>query len=257
MTATKNRNWSQETIVSEIQTWSRDGRPLYSHFMRQNFQELLAAGIRYFGSWKLAVQSAGLPYDAVRKYKKWTKESIVSTIQELRQQGVDLSFRSMMLSAYAPMVYAAIRTKYFGSWRIALEAAGLPAEDIYRYRSWDESSILDEIRQLNEKGIDLSSKKMDETENSLIATARRRFGSWEKAVTRAGLDYNDIRRRQRWTREKVVSRIQELLQEHPDLRGIDARRLDPSLFAAACKPRLFGNWSKALESAKANTALVS
>ena len=175
--------------------------------MRQNYQELLAAGIRYFGTWRTAIEAAGIPYDSVRKYRDWSKERIIETIQRLEKDGVDLSFRSMMLSASTPRwSMPSIRPNHFGSWKDALTAAGLAPEEIYRYRSWDDESIISEIRRLNDEGADLSSKKMDETANPLIATARRRFGNWGAAVERAGIDYSAIRRRRRWTSELVLQR---------------------------------------------------
>jgi hypothetical protein len=218
--------------------------------VRKNFQELLAAGIRYFGNWQAAVAAAGIVYDDVRKYQNWSKPVIVVKIQELYQQGVDLSFRSMMLSKYNSMVYAAIRPNHFGSWKSALTAAGLAPEDIYRYRSWDEETIIGEIRKLKSQGADLSSKTMDETANPLIATARRRFGNWGNAVEKAGIDYDSVRRRRRWSREQIVEGIQELRQQGVRLQSGEVRQKAPALFAAACKPRFFGSWRKALQAAQ-------
>jgi hypothetical protein len=249
-----NKSWSSDLVQEEIRTWHAEGNPLYSHHMRKNYQELLAAGIRYFGSWRKAVESTGISYDDIRRYRDWSKERIISTIRTLRRQNVDLSFRAMMLSKYAPMVYAAIRPNHFGSWKSALEEAGLEAEEIYRYRSWDDDSILSEIKRLNEEGVDLSSKKMDETANPLIATARRRFGNWGAAVERAGLDYTKIRRRRRWDKGTIVSEIRSLKAQGQDLRSGEVRRHSPALFAAACKPRFFGSWSKAMEAAEAAPA---
>jgi biotin operon repressor len=245
----KNRKWSKELVLDEIRAWHAAGKPLYSHNVRQNFQELLAAGIRYFGNWQNAVTAAGFPYENVRKYQNWSKELIVKKIQELYRQGVDLSFRAMMLSKYNSMVYAAIRPNHFGSWKAALEASGLAAEEIYRYRSWDESKILEEIRKLKRMGADLSSKSMDETANPLIATARRRFGNWANAVEKAGIDYDSVRRRRRWTREQIVEGIRELRDKGVRMQSGDVRQHAPALFAAACKPRFFGSWSQALKAA--------
>jgi hypothetical protein len=245
----RNKNWNEASVTEEIRLWHESAKPLYSHYMRQNYQELLAAGVRYFGTWRAAVESAGIPYDSVRKYRDWSKERIVDTIQRLQQDGVDLSFRSMMLSKYAPMVYAAIRPNHFGSWKDALSAAGLAPDEVYRYRSWDDASILSEIRRLKEEGADLSSKKMDETANPLIATARRRFGNWGTAVERAGIDYNAIRRRRRWTHELILQEIRQLHTAGSDLRSGEIRHQNPALFAAACKVRFFGSWTKALEAA--------
>src|SRR5277367_1386662 len=151
MNEQRNKNWNEQLVTEEIRAWQEVGKPLYSHFMRQNYQELLAAGIRYFGTWRAAIEAAGIPYDSVRKYRDWSKERITETIKRLGKDGVDLSFRSMMLSKYAPMVYASIRPNHFGSWKDALIASGLAPEEIYRYRSWDDDSILSEIRRLRKK----------------------------------------------------------------------------------------------------------
>ncbi|MGF1678067.1 MAG: homing endonuclease associated repeat-containing protein [Candidatus Methylacidiphilales bacterium] len=245
----KNKKWSAQLVLDEIRSWETEGKALYSHHVRQEFQELLAAGIRYYGSWKSAVEAAGIPYQDVRKYQNWSKDLIVQKIQELRQQGVDLSFRSMMLSRFNSMVYAAIRPNHFGSWKAALSAAGLPPDEIYRYRSWDEDTILSEIRKLKEQGADLSSKTMDETSNPLIATARRRFGNWGNAVEKAGIDYSAIRRRRRWTCDDIIEGILELRSQGVKMQSNDVRKASPALFAAACKPRFFGTWSKALSAA--------
>ncbi len=248
----KNKKWSAALVVEEIKNWHTSGKPLYSHYVRKNFQELLAAGIRYYGNWQAAVETAGITYEEVRKYNHWSKELIVKKIQALYSQGVDLSFRAMMLSKYNSMVYAAIRPNHFGSWKAALAGAGLAPEEIYRYRSWDEDSILDEIRRLQSQGADLSSKTMDETANPLIATARRRFGNWGNAVERAGIDYTAVRRRRRWTCEQIVEGIRELESKGVKMQSGDVRKEAPALFAAACKPRFFGTWSKALAAARSN-----
>ncbi|QSR84146.1 homing endonuclease associated repeat-containing protein [Methylacidimicrobium sp. B4] len=244
-----NREWSEEILLREIRAWRRQGRPLYSHYMRQHYQELLAAGIRYFGSWEKAVETAGISYAEVRRYQRWSKKSIVEKIRALHAQGADLSFRALMLSPYAPMVYAAIRPVYFGSWKDALLAAGLAPADIYRYRSWKDADILREIRRLHAEGADLSSKHMDEQANSLIATARRRFGCWGAAVERAGLDYAKIRKRKRWSEAEIIEQIRALQAQGVPLTSTEVRNREPSLFAAACKRRFFGSWRQAIQSA--------
>ena len=245
----KNLRWSAERVIAEIRQWKDQGQPLYANFVRQNFQELLAAAIRYYGSWQKALESADIPYTDVRKYRRWSKDSIIQEIQQLSSQGVDLSFRAMALSQHNAMVYAAIRPKYFGNWRTALEAAGLASEEIYRYRSWEQDGILEEIRRLQSEGVDLSSKAMDESSNRLIATARRRFGNWGKALESAGIDYDNVRRRKRWTRENLVEGILDLKRQGVKLITPEVKRANPSLFAAACKKHFYGTWKKALKAA--------
>ena len=245
----RNLRWSADRVVSEIRDWKEKGQPLYANFVRKNFQELLAAAIRYHGNWQKALEAADIAYTDVRKYRRWSKETIIQEIQQLASHGFDLSFRAMALSQYNAMVYAAIRPKYFGNWRTALEAAGLASEEIYRYRSWEQDGILEEIRRLNAEGVDLSSKAMDESSNRLIATARRRFGNWGKALESAGIDYDDVRRRKRWTRENLVQGILDLKRQGVKLITPEVKRANPSLFAAACKKHFYGTWKKALKAA--------
>ena len=101
MNVQRNKNWNEQLVTEEIRAWQELGKPLYSHYMRQNYQELLAAGIRYFGTWRAAIEASGIPYDSVRKYRDWSKERIVETIQRLEKDGVDLSFTKDALIAIA------------------------------------------------------------------------------------------------------------------------------------------------------------
>ncbi|QSR88202.1 hypothetical protein IT6_07370 [Methylacidiphilum caldifontis] len=247
----KNKEWTEAVVIEEIKKWHEAGKPLFSHYMRKHYQELLAAAVRYFGNWGKAVNAAGLSYDEIRRYRAWSKEKIIQMIQQLYRQGTDLSFRAMMLGEYAPMVYAAIRPNYFGSWKNALLAAGLAPEDIYRYKTWKNENILEEIRRLYNKGADLSSKQMEKNASSLIAIARRRFGSWSAAIEQAGLNYDAIRNRKRWSKELIIQGIRSLKDQGIPLTSTRIREVDPSLFAAACKKRFFGSWKKAVQSALA------
>jgi hypothetical protein len=90
---------------------------------------------------------------------------------------------------------------------------------------------------------------MDESSNKLIATARRRFGNWGRALEKAGINYSDVRRRKRWTRENLVEGILELKKQGVKLITPEVKRANPSLFAAACKKHFFGTWKKALRAA--------
>ena len=123
----RNLKWTSDLVLAEIRAWQAKQEPLYANHVRLHYQELLAASIRYFGSWAKAVETAGIPYEKVRKYRKWSQDLIVQEIRELHARGIDLSFRAMALSQHNAMVYAAIRPKYFGSWKAALEAAGFLA----------------------------------------------------------------------------------------------------------------------------------
>ncbi|MDZ4742917.1 MAG: hypothetical protein SGI98_05800 [Verrucomicrobiota bacterium] len=241
---------TRSQIIHEINTRKENNIPLYAHYIKKNTPKLITSSVKEFGGWKEAVMAAGIEYDHVRKYKNWTKESIIEEIHTLRNQGIDLSFRSMMLSKHASLVYAAIRPRRFGSWRKALLSAGLPATDIYRYRSWNNEDIISEIKRLAVLSTDMSSKKMDESYNALISTARRRFGSWASALARAGVEYEAIRKRRRWSKDKILMEIKRLHQSGQSLSSRSIRENYPSLYSAACKNNFFGSWTLAMEGSK-------
>ena len=179
----------------------------YAH-IAQDQVALLRAATRYFGSWRLAVEYAGLNYEDIRRYKTWTRDRILERIQELHAKGEDLSWRHVSTKIDPQLAAAATKRKHFGSWRGAVSAAGLDYGLIRRYREWDEDTITSQLRELHAKGVDLNAKSMEEYDITLITAARRRFDSWDKALTAAGLDYKKIVLRSPFKRRRQVGAVE-------------------------------------------------
>ena len=70
-------------------------------------------------------------------------------------------------------------------------------------------SVLQEIRLEYEAGIDISYSKIEKSNLSLLRRACKIFGNWETAITRAGIDYNIIRKYNKWTKELIIEKIKE------------------------------------------------
>lgn len=186
------RKWSKQSIASEIVQMYESGEDLNYASIAQEQVALLRAATRYFGSWRAAIEFAGLSYEDIRKYKMWTRDRILERIRELYTQGEDLSWRHISTKIDPQLAAAATKRKHFGSWRNAIHAAGLQYGDIRRYREWDENAVIERVRELHAQGKNLNAKSMEELDITLITAARRRFDSWDKALTAAGLDYKDI-----------------------------------------------------------------
>lgn len=186
------RKWSKESIALEIRSMFESGENLnYAHIAQEQVA-LLRAATRYFGSWRLAIEFAGLNYEEIRRYKSWTRERILERIRELHSKGEDLSWRHISTQIDPQLAAAATKRKHFGSWRSAVTAAGLDYGSIRRYREWDEETIKSKVNELFAQGVDLNAKNMEEYDITLITAARRRFDSWDKALTASGLDYKKI-----------------------------------------------------------------
>ena len=112
-----NRKWSKELILNEILN-------LKEVSAKQNQLQhsgLYGAAIRYFGSWKNAVEAAGLNYTHVRKNKKsgyWTEAIIIESILTLPKK-----HSSFVRRNHADLYNGALR--FFGSWEKAVSSAGL------------------------------------------------------------------------------------------------------------------------------------
>jgi hypothetical protein len=181
--------------LQEIRRLHDEGAELYYSAAERNHLNLVRAAAWHFGTWRLAVEQAGLDYESLSRYRRWSRERVVERIRELHQQGADLSWRAVSTEVDPPLAAAALRSNGFVSWREAIAAAGLKIEETARYRYWDENLVLKEIKRLQRSGVPLSSKHMQDNNQSLFCAARRRFGSWDNALNAAGLDHTKIRLR--------------------------------------------------------------
>lgn len=240
--------WTRAMVASEIKRLHEMGVDLSWTSMRAEYGYLLAAASRYFGGWQEAIEFVGLDYGEIRRVDAWDESKILQAIQELYKQGFDLSLRNMVAhKENSKLTYAASR--HFESWKKAIEEAGLDYDSIARQKTWSQEEIEETILKLYREGEDLSSKQMDITHQPLISAARKRFGTWEKAIFHVGLDYDEIRKREHWTREKILVRIQKLSEEGESLRSTYILKRYPALYAATQKKRYFGGWINAVQAA--------
>jgi hypothetical protein len=196
--------WTKDAIAAEIVNRYATGEPLT--YTGVQGTSLLSAAMRHFGSWAAAVAYAGLDYDQIRRYRSWSRERIVDRIRELQVQGADLSWNNVSTVVDPQLASAATKKKYFGSWREALEAAGLDYATVRRYQEWTDDRVLCKVRDFHANGTVLNAKSVTQDDICLITAARRRFESWPQTLTAAGLDYNEIVQRAVFRRKRSERR---------------------------------------------------
>jgi hypothetical protein len=256
----KRQRWSRERIVQEIRRLHAQGIPLNMASVRRVFPSLVATACsrRYFGSWKAAIEAARFDYDKVVRIKRWTPEKVLAEIQALYQQGADL--RPSAVAKHHQTLLVAAR-KRFGTWAKAVKAAGIDYEAYLRrqHQEWveaDKRYIIEEIRRLYREG------RIDELSGAwrhhltLFRKARHRFGSWKAAIEAAGLNYEAIVSRRKWTKESILREIQRLYAEGKDLSVTAMQRNYPNLLAIAQSPYYFGSWQAAIEAAGLDYELI-
>lgn len=114
---------------------------------------------------------------------------------------------------------------------------------------WDKDKILTMIEYLKGGRKDLSYNSVARENQDLISAANYHFGSWREAVVAAGIDYeNEVRKKPKWSTDKVIRTIQEAHEAGVDLSWSSiVNNGDYSGMAyAAIRPRCFGSWDNAL-----------
>jgi len=186
-----SRVWTQEKLVAQIQQLHEEGADLSPTSMQHTHSALFASArsSSHFGSWRAAIEAAGLDYGTFKRVKQqWTREEILLRIRELNAQGHDLldpRFKTRHRSLYL----AACAHRYFGSWKRAVEAAGLDHEQMREGRVWTPARILRTIRELAAQNKPLGWAFIEEHEPGIYRAARRKenFGSWAGALRAAGV----------------------------------------------------------------------
>ncbi len=228
----------------------------------------------------------------------WDRDSLVkllvnfnknSPIKTLRSMGVTRApYADPILSSLAGrptsrkfLHYAA--THRFGSWNTALRASGIDPIPTAYNKFWNKTLIVEAIQALRQAGHPLTVLSIwrDRTRNTrrilfrstgkattgsaLHDAARRYFGSWDAALTKAGIKSELVKEKPFWTEKKIVRSIKLLHRDGVKLNsgtlGLDAtrttalkiqqsigkKRVGRSLVAGAY--RLFGSWDRALYAA--------
>ncbi|HEY1683448.1 MAG TPA: hypothetical protein VGG19_01680 [Tepidisphaeraceae bacterium] len=117
---------------------------------------------------------------------------------------------------------------------------------------WDKRAILRKLRQLHRSGAPLSYNAMTKSMQPLLSASAYHFGSYHSAVEKAGIDYTQITRRPRWTKQAIIRIIKKARRDSQDLHWSAVTKRNDELSRAAfaaLQPRLFARWDRALHAA--------
>jgi|UniRef100_A0A7C3US16 hypothetical protein len=181
----KKTRWSKELVIEKIKELKAKGEPLNLSYIRKKHFILLYPTYRYIGSWEKAITLAGLNYDEIRKNRRWTKELVKKEIRALYRQKIPLTQGSVW-RANRKLIGAAKR--FFNSWPEALRAAGFDPEKILGKYKWSKERVLEEIRRLKRKKVNISTTTaVRQICRPLHIAAIKFFGSWRNAVIATGI----------------------------------------------------------------------
>lgn len=118
-------------VLKEIRKRARKGLPLDDRSMRKDDRRLFRSGRCRFGGWREALEAAGFDYHQIMLEKPgctWSRRRVVKEILDRAAKKKALNLTGLYREGQRKL-YAA-GCKYFGSWRKAVEAAGLDYDRI-------------------------------------------------------------------------------------------------------------------------------
>src|SRR5215217_2276312 len=186
----------------------------------------------------------------------WDRPRIKAELKRLYRAGQNLSYNALAKRKQSLVSAAAY---HFGSYRSAIEAAAIDYADVSRRPRWTKQAIIRLIKQARRDGQDLHwsavTRRRDELGRAAFASLQPRlFGRWDRALSAAGLDADDVSRYRRWDRNTVAFELRARAQDDEPLNSGAIQRDDSGLHAAAV--RHFGSYDRALRAAKVNPDAV-
>ncbi|HOX28083.1 MAG TPA: hypothetical protein PLQ76_02890 [bacterium] len=172
--------------------------------------------------------------------KLFTRELLIEEIRGRSRKGGAIRFPEVRDdTSFEDAVY-----EEFGSWSNAFIAAGVnPKTKLLNY--WTEDEVIKRLQQIAHRDEPINTLSLEINHPRLWNAARRLFGNIEKAINKAGFQYENVRKRYSWNEDEITNRIRIMFDEGEDISQISMMKKDSRLLASGQK--LFGAWSRAVE----------
>jgi hypothetical protein len=241
--------WDKPTILASLKKLHKQGADLSYNGLAKKQQSLVSAAAYHFGSYRLAVEKAGIDYAEVVRRPRWTKAAIIKQIKDAKRAGKELHWSAITKrrDELGKAAFASLQPRLFGSWDRALHAAGLDADDINRYRKWTRESVVSEMKARHREAEPMNSGAVQRDDPGLHAAAVRHFTGYDQALVAAKIDPVKVRQRKVWDRSDVIAGLKSAKRAGKHLSDSAIRREQPALYGAAV--RLFGSFTAAREAA--------
>ena len=241
--------WDKPKILAALKRLHKAGAALSYNALAKGQQSLVSAAAYHFGSYRSAVEQAGIDYAEVVRRPRWTKAGIVRLIKEARRADEPLHWSAITKrrDELGKAAFASLQPRLFGSWDQALHAAGLEADDVNRYRKWTKESVVGELKARSRGEAPMNSGAVQRADPGLHAAAVRHFAGYDQALRAAKLDPDKVRQRKVWDKADVTRGLRAARKAGRHLSDSSVRREQPALYGAAV--RLFGSFTAAREAA--------
>jgi hypothetical protein len=186
----------------------------------------------------------------------WSEKSILRELRRLHKSGADLAYTRIAKKNQSLLSAAAY---HFGSYRDAIAKAGIDYRAVLQRPRWTKQNIIALIKQARREGRDLHWSAVTKRKSPLKLAAfaslqPRLFGSWDRALTAAGLDADEIAAYIKWDRNLICFELRSRFKDDDSVNSGAVQKEYASLHAAAV--RYFGVYDNALKASGIDPAEV-
>jgi hypothetical protein len=184
--------WTRDAIIRAIRAEHRKGtRITAAGLVKAGRSDLAGALRREFATIEQARRAARVavtPHKSIHApfVKVWDEATVIAAIEDRVVDGHSLAFSRI------PNRLARAAARYFGSWRAAIEAAGMDYEEVRLHKRWDNETLLSEVRKLAVRQPNMTLGELRGT--ALGAALYARFGGPSAAAKRVGIVGWPVRR---------------------------------------------------------------
>jgi hypothetical protein len=220
---------TRDELLEEIHRLADGNTPPTSAQMKAEGKYSTGTYHRRFGSWNNAIREAG--YEPIER-QNIPENELISEIQRLGDTKRPPTLLEMARGKFGQTTYL----NKFGSWRAAVRKAGY--EDTVTRLEWSDESLLNEIHRLAEGDSPPTQHKMTQEGELSVAKYQARWGTWNKAVKKAGYEPNA---EQNISKERLIGALQQLAEDlgHPP-RANEVR--EQGKHPVATYEQKFGSW---------------
>ncbi|TWU43911.1 hypothetical protein Q31b_14430 [Novipirellula aureliae] len=280
-------NYETEQDVLEAIRYRLDHQyslaPLDLYYGSRSDLRLWKKAFELFGSWRNAVKKAGGNSRQIREASQTPFSTTAKVTAELKKRnrgGRSLAREQLCQNEIDKQLYC-MASGFFGTWQAAVRASGQDPKAYHQFnlepirKYVTEKQVVDEIRKRQKKDQPINVRGLthgDATDQPLLYSARKLFGSWQAAIEAAGIEYDSVVHKQQdyeamkkrtyrtyESRDEVIAELQRRHKEgiplnHRAVSHGDDDIRDSALILTAEK--FYGDWDKALLAAGIDLASV-
>lgn len=246
--------WTEDSLVSRIEELYSEGVDLRTSKIQQTkHRKVYRAACSRFKDWRKALSRAGIKYEqleaAVREKRK---QQLLLDIKQAYDAGVKLNSNSIKANKQYSRLYWGATSFYKGRmfWEKALYDAGIDPDDVVIQRRWDKGRVKRGLKIRDIRGKLLNEAAVKEDEPRLYKAAIHHFDCYDDALTYAGYDPKEIRKRRPELSEgEITGNIIAYWHAGADMRMKSILDGDDDDFRCLmyAAERRYGGWYGALE----------